>query len=140
MNNELRIDKILDYYDEPQLFIARDMFDAQYICLLYADDEKPKYTAVKISNTKLTDFLRGKIDLRQVFVSPEVNGEYYEVFNNGDHLSITPLECATLPEDRLPDSGYMLDADTQESITVHLPIKDHGLFTELVRKFGWACM
>ena len=140
MNNELRIDKILDYYDEPQLFIARDMFDAQYICLLYADDEKPKYTAVKISNAKLTDFLSGKVDLRQLFVSPEMKGEYYEVVGNDDHLSITLLECATLPEDRLPDSGYMLDADTQESITVHLPIKDHGLFTELVRKFGWACM
>ena len=140
MNNELRIDKILDYYDEPQLFIARDMFDAQYICLLYADDEKPKYTAVKISNTKLTDFLSGKVDLRQLFVSPEMKGEYYEVVGNDDHLSITPLECATLPEERLPDSDYTLDADTQESITVHLPIKDHGLFTELVRKFGWACM
>ena len=116
------------------------MFDAQYICLLYADDEKPKYTAVKISNTKLTDFISGKVDLRQLFVSPEMKGEYYEVVGNDDHLSITPLECATLPEDRLPDSGYTLDADTQESITVHLPIKDHGLFTELVRKFGWACM
>jgi hypothetical protein len=140
MNNELRIDKILDYYDEPQLFIARDMFDAQYICLLYADEEKPKYTAVKISNAKLTDFLFGKVDLRQVFVSPEVKGEYYDVINNGDNLIITPLECISLPEDRLPEAGYTLDADTQESITVHLPVKDHGLFTELVRKFGWACM
>ena len=116
------------------------MFDAQYICLLYADDEKPRYTAVKISNAKLTDFLRGKIDLRQVFVSPEVNGEYYEVINNDDHLSITPLKGTNLQEERLPEPGYTLDADTQESITVHLPIKDHGLFTELVRKFGWACM
>lgn len=140
MNNELRIDKILDYYDEPQLFIARDTFDAQYICLLYADDEKPRYTAVKISNAKLTDFLSGKVDLRQLFVSPEMKGEYYEVVGNDDHLSITPLECATLPEERLTDSDYTLDADTQESITVHLPVKDHGLFTELVLKFGWACM
>lgn len=41
MNNELRIDKILDCYDEPQLFTARDIFDTQYICLLYADDETP---------------------------------------------------------------------------------------------------
>lgn len=63
MNNELRIDKILDYYDEPQLFIARDKPDAQDICLLYADDVTPKYTAVKISNARLTDFLSGKVDL-----------------------------------------------------------------------------
>ena len=112
----------------------------QYICLLYADDDTPRYTAVKISNARLTDFLTGKVDLRQLFVSPEVKGEYFEVVDNGEHLSITPLGGRTLPEERLPEKGYTLDADTQESITVHLPIKDHGLFTELVRKFGWACM
>ena len=56
MSNELRIDKILDFYDEPQLFIARDKFGAQYICLLYADDHELKYTAIKISNDKLSDF------------------------------------------------------------------------------------
>ncbi|MCH3970855.1 MAG: hypothetical protein LKE47_10880 [Prevotella sp.] len=141
MNNELRIDKILDYYEEPQLFIARDMFDAQYICLLYDDDEAPRYTAVKISNAKLTDFLTGKVDLRQLFVSPEMKEEYYEVVDSGGHLCITPFEGNTLPEERLPERGYtLLDANAQESITVHLPIKDHGLFTELVRKFGWACM
>ncbi len=140
MNNELIIDKILDYYDEPQLFIARDMFDAQYICLLYADDETPRYTAVKISNAKLTDFLTGKVDLQQLFVSPEIKGEYYEVVENGGHLCITPFKSDTLPEERLPEKGYTLDADAQEYITVHLPIKDHGLFKELVRKFGWACM
>ena len=140
MNNELTIDKLLDYRDEPQLFIARDMFDAQYICLLYADEETPKYTAVKISNAKLADFLTGKVDLRQLFVSPEIKGEYYEVVDNGKCICITPFDSNTLPEERLPEKGYTLDAETQESITVHLPIKDHGLFTELVRKFGWACM
>lgn len=32
MNNSLRIDKVLDFYDTPQLFIGRDKFDAQYLC------------------------------------------------------------------------------------------------------------
>lgn len=140
MDNELRIDKILDYYDEPQLFVARDKFDAQYICLLCGGDEGDRYTAVKISNGRLSDFLGGKVDLRQLFVSPEIAGEYYDVIPNGDHLCVSPLGSDTLPENRLPEDGYTLDADAQESITVHLPLKDHGLFTELVRKFGWACM
>lgn len=140
MSNELRIDKILDFYDEPQLFIARDKFGAQYICLLYADDHELKYTAIKISNDKLSDFLSGKVDLRQLFVSPELKGEYYDVSYENGHLYITPFEGDALPEDRLPETGYTLDADTQESITVHLPVKDYGLFTELVRKFGWVCM
>lgn len=54
--------------------------------------------------------------------------------------SISPFPGNTLPEERLPEKGYTLNNDSQESITVHLPVKDHGLFTELVRKFGWACM
>lgn len=140
MSNELIVDKILDYYDEPQLFIARDMFGTQYICLLYADEGKSRYTAIKISNGRLSDFLAGKVDLRRLFLSPEIKGDYYEVVNDGDHLYITPFNGDTLPEDRLQESGYTLDADTKEFITLHLPIKDHGLFTELIRKFGWACM
>lgn len=140
MNNELRLDKILDFYDEPQLFIARDIFDAQYICLLYDDANAPTYTAVKISNERLADFLAGKADLRQLFTNPEVKGEYYDVVYSGNHFAIAPLDIKSLPEDRLPQDGYTLDSDSQESITVHLPVKDHGLFTELVKKFGWACM
>lgn len=140
MSDELRLDKILDFYDNPQLFIARDKFDAQYLCLLYDDSKAPSYTAVRISNDRLDDFLAGKTDLRQLFANPEIKGEYYEVVYTHNHLGISPLGIHALPEDRLPDAGYKLDSDSQESITVSLPVKDHGLFTELVRKFGWACM
>lgn len=140
MNSELRLDKILDYYDKPQLFVARDKFDAQYLCLLYDDTNTPSYTAVKISASRLEDFLSGKVDLRQLFTAPENKGEYYNVVYQDHHIFISPLETNTLPEYRLPAEGYTLDSESQESITVHIPVKDHGLFTELVRKFGWACM
>lgn len=46
----------------------------------------------------------------------------------------------TIPEDRLPDEGYYLETSGKESIVVNIPVKDKGLFTEIVRKFGWACM
>ena len=35
MEDVLRIDKILDFCDVPQLFVARDAFDT---CLLYTSD------------------------------------------------------------------------------------------------------
>ena len=31
----LKIDNILEYYDNPQLLTARDCFDTLYLCLLY---------------------------------------------------------------------------------------------------------
>lgn len=137
---ELRLDKILDFYDEPQLFMARDKFDAQYICLLYDDADAPTYTAVRISNERLADFLAGKTDFRKLFTDPEVKGEYYDVSYNNNRLVIAPLDIKSLPEDRLPQDGYTLDSDSQGTITVHLPLKGHGLFIELFKKFGWACM
>ena len=38
MEDVLRIDKILDFCDVPQLFVARDAFDTLYLCLLYDDE------------------------------------------------------------------------------------------------------
>ena len=34
MVDVLRIDKILDFCDVPQLFVARDAFDTLYLCLV----------------------------------------------------------------------------------------------------------
>ena len=33
----LKVDSILEYYDNPQLLTARDCFDTLYLCLLYQD-------------------------------------------------------------------------------------------------------
>lgn len=140
MNDALVVDKILDFYDVPQLFLGRDKFDAQYICLLYSDSPVCRYTAVKISNSRLNAFLSGKEDLRSVFVKPENRSEYFEVTFDNNRFGLSPMKLDEIPENRLPDNGYTIDADTQETITVNLPVKDHGLFTELVHKFGWACL
>lgn len=140
MNNVLRLDKILDFYDEPQPFIGRDKFDAQYICLLYTDSPVCRYTAVKISGNRLNRFLSGQEDLRSIFVNPENQGEYFDVAFDNNVFAISPLGSTSIEESRLPAEGYKLDADSHETMTVNLPVKDHGLFTELIHKFGWACM
>lgn len=57
-----------------------------------------------------------------------------------DGLSISKLVVSKLSEDKLPEAGYSYDVDTHETITVNLPVKDHGLFTEIMNKFGWACV
>lgn len=138
--NNLRLEKILDFYDEPQIFTGRDKFDAQYICLLYSDSPECKYTAVKISSNRLKDFLDGKEDLRNIFTNPEDKGEYFDVVYYNNKYEITNLKETSLPEDKLPYEGYRINADAHETVTVNLPVKDHGLFTELINKFGWACM
>nr|WP_297068657.1 hypothetical protein [Prevotella sp.] len=46
----LKVDSILEYYDNPQLLTARDCFDTLYLYLLYEDFPQCKCTAIKISS------------------------------------------------------------------------------------------
>ena len=136
----LKVDSILEYYDNPQLLTARDCFDTLYLCLLYEDTPECKYTAIRISSKRLQDFCIGKKDLRSLFISPESNLEYFDVRYSNNSLVLDFKISTTISEERLPDEGYYLETSGKESIVVNIPVKDKGLFTELVRKFGWACM
>ena len=61
------------------------------------------------------------------------------MFQSGEYRK-TLSDEKTLPEDKLPTAGYVLPEDARENIVISLPMKDRNLLTELVRKFGWACM
>ena len=56
METKLTIDQILDYCDVPQLFTARDAFDALYLCLLYEDSPVCRYTAIRLSSKPCRSF------------------------------------------------------------------------------------
>ena len=138
MNNILKIDKILDFYDVPQLFIARDHFDTLYLCLLYEDHPSCQYTAVKISTDRLQSFLGGQEDLREIFENPEIPFEYFDVEYSNDNYIFQKHEDAVVGESRLPSQGYRMNGNEQESVVVHIPVQDRNLLKDLVRKFGWA--
>lgn len=140
MKEFLKIERILDYCDVPQLFVARDVFDTIYICLLYEDEPVCRYTAVRISSGRLTAFLSGQIDLRMLFVEPETPDEYFDVvFSDGTYQKTLSSE-AILAEEKLPAEGYTFSGDENENVIVSIPIKDRNLLSEIVHKFGWACM
>ena len=140
METKLTIDQILDYCDVPQLFTARDTFDTLYLCLLYEDNPICSYTAIRLSSKRLTEFLSGKLDLRFLFVHPELDQEYFDVvFQNNEYQMGTTLK-QSLPEERLPAEGYYMVSNSRENIVVNIPMNDRNLLKELVRKFGWACM
>ena len=82
----------------------------------------------------------GKKDLRSLFLSPEGDKAYFNVRGTDNSLVLDSKTSTAISEDRLPDEGYYLETSGKESIVVNIPVKDKGLFTELVRKFGWACM
>ena len=91
-NKILKIDSILEYYDNPQLLTARDAFDTLYLCLLYDDFPACKYTEIRISSHKLNELFAGDIDLRSLFVNPENENE------SKIHLDLCSLEIYTRDE------------------------------------------
>lgn len=140
MNNKLTIERIIDFCDVPQLFVARDAFDTTYLCLLYDDEPSCCYTAIRISNARLQAFLSGSEDLREMFENPETPFEFFDVEYHDNDYYFEPHRSANVAEERLPLSGYKLTGEEREAVVVNIPISDHHLLKDIVRKFGWACI
>ena len=140
MEDVLRIDKILDFCDVPQLLWQEMPLIHCIFVFLYDDETVYRYTGIRISTRRLESFLAGKADLRLLYLQPENEHEYYDVvFQSGEYQK-TLLKESVLLEDKLPAEGYVLSGEKRENVVINLPIKDRSLLAELVRKFGWACM
>ena len=88
----------------------------------------------------MTEFLSGKLDLRFLFVHPELDQEYFDVVFQNNEYQMRAMLKQTLPEERLPTEGYYMVSNSRENVVVNIPMNDRNLLKELVRKFGWACM
>ena len=134
--NILHVDTILEYLDQPQLFVARDDFDTMYLCLLYDDK---KYTAIRISSSRLKKFENKEIDLLSLYTSPENANEYFDVNTSSDgSLTYTPIK--EVPKERLPLSGYYLTKPAHEKVVLTIPCQDKSLFSSIIQRFGWVAM
>ena len=134
----LSMDMVLDYCDGAQLFVGRDSFGTSYLCLLFSDEPAAKYTAIRISKKRIDSFLAGTLDLREIFLNPETPQEYYDVLTESGSLVLERSSLKSLPEERLPEAGYRIPSDKEESLTVRIPMRDHDFIHDLARKLGWV--
>lgn len=139
-NNTLTIERVLDYYDVPQLFLARDKFDTQYLCLLYEDEPLCRYTAIRISMERYSALFLGQKDLRSLFAMPEFSSEYFDVVFSDGEYELAHLSLEKLPEDKLPEEGYFLDNSDSDIHTVSVPRRERSLFEKLMHRHGWVAM
>lgn len=112
----LKLNKILEYYDVPQILIANDALGTYYLCVLYdyINNSGYQYIAVQIPLTKLTSFVNGNEDLRALFENPIFEDSVYNVSVNNEVLSASLLNKDDIRDDMLPLEGYYFEADTQE--------------------------
>lgn len=100
---------ILEYYDVPQLFIAKFKdFESYLICVLEDINEIEGciFLGVKVSAERLNDFNCNKIDLRSIFTKPEFELPFFEVTENacGYVAELIPEKFPT--EEELPEKDY----------------------------------
>lgn len=106
MKQIIKIERILEYYDVPQVFVGTDIFCAKYLCMLYNDETEFKYVAVYISPKQLNKYLKTEIDLRQIFLTPEMSESYFEIVYSNNDFEIIAQRNGTIPENMLPEEGF----------------------------------
>lgn len=109
----LILTKILEYYDVPQLFLATDQLNSNFICMMteFIAGTGYIYFAVQISNTKLRNFLLGEEDLRQMYLHPEVEDAYFRVVVHNQTISAESFSRDQITDSILPDDGYYYEED-----------------------------
>lgn len=113
MKRTVEIETLLEFYDVPQLFIAKDKADTRFMCVLYEDEGVCKYLAVRASFDKLNRFMEGGIDLRALILAPELEDEYFIVTFHNYEYEIRPFH-GVLKEEMLPEEGYLFSGDWDE--------------------------
>lgn len=115
---KLKLIRILEYYDVPQLFIADDASGIHYLCLLYniEDDGELKTIAVSVSPSRLNEFIKGHIDLLSVFSNPETGYSLYDIKMKEDALYAHRFSNR-LSQSMLPDEGYYFYESSNENGT-----------------------
>jgi hypothetical protein len=136
MIQRLTISQILVYYDFPEIFIAENNIGTLFMCLLVSTDEsKTEYIATPISNKKLSNFINGNVDLRDIFESPET-GQWFLFNNVSDVIEAKYWEHDNLPSNYLPERGFVYHKQIEghqlildevierKNVVVHLAVSD----------------
>jgi len=98
---KLKIDTILDWYDEPLTFIARDEQGKAYLCYIIGNGE---YLTLPINNERIGLLLRQESDLRDIYLLSNT-------YNIAKYHSDSDIELG--------------EAKTYSEIEHLLPAKDH---------------
>lgn len=123
MNRSISIERILDYCDVPQLFIGSDMIGNRYLCLLFDDENEPLFLGIQISLNKLSSFLSGSEDLRDLFDNPELKNDYYVIKYNNDNSLVLNKQQSEITEEMLPAKGYYF-VDKEEDVSIIKEVLD----------------
>ncbi|PHS18440.1 MAG: hypothetical protein COA78_02110 [Blastopirellula sp.] len=112
MGTPIFLKDILLYYDTPQLFAACDLVGTNYLCMLVEQSSDiDKFACVSLSEQKLIHFTTGKVDLREIFLYPEIK-QFFQLdvldYQSND-FEIESLSAPEFPLHWLPEEGVLIN-------------------------------
>lgn len=148
---QLTLLQTLEYYDVPQVLVAVDATGVRYLCTLFANTEIEgyEYIGVQISEPRLMAFTGGQLDLREVYLHPEVeNAVYLVVAQHGNLVAKSLLQPREITEEMLPEAGYYFDSSnladdadlSSDTYQLEVPVHDRMTFSTLVARMGWRAL
>lgn len=113
----LKFIEVIVFYEVPQIFIATDIFDTRYLCLLYPHNEELcyKYLAVRISEKRLNLFKGNIIDLLSIYKTPEDNEYFDVVVKEANDITAIPISTNQIQPFMLPDDGFYCNYDAVDN-------------------------
>ena len=113
----LKFIEVIVFYEVPQIFIATDIFDTRYLCLLYPHNEELcyKYLAVRISEKRLNLFKGNIIDLLSIYKTPEDNEYFDVVVKEANDITAIPISANQIQPFMLPDDGFYCNYDAVDN-------------------------
>lgn len=134
---KFKVSEILVYYDVPEVFVAKDLVETNYLAMMIDIDDSYKYLSIAISPQKLGLFVSGNLDLLQIFKDPEVR-EFIILSpgNEDDDLFIIDKVLYEIDDEWLPNEGFYLstpfsddsriinEAVEKDNAIIHLAISD----------------
>ena len=96
-------------YDGPQLFVARDDDDGQYLALLVdSKEEQDRYLVVQVDPELLSQFRSGALELRPLIAEASKEQWYLAATTNLDEPLAIERQRTPIEERFLPDEGFRL--------------------------------
>jgi hypothetical protein len=112
-------------YDSPQLLVAYDQFNTQYLCLLVeCREQNDKFLCVPITPIRLKDFF-SLVELREIYENPESDELFYaDVVGEIKDIQLIPIARESLSDKWLPERDFYFKKDNRhddiiESRTVY---------------------
>lgn len=127
MNKDLRYITTLIEYDYPLVFLSKDITNRFYISTIIGAEEELSYAFVPISPNRLDQLLNQKIDVRTVFLEPDINEYYKCVLNSNSESIFADYIGEEINIDLLPDSGVFVEPIEEFSILSESKTKNRTL-------------